>query len=359
MTIKQTLEKLAAVQEEACVTISLNTHRTHPDNAKDAIVVKNLLKEAKDRVISEFEKRPASSLLENLEAVETEIDNNHNLESMHIFISNDIKEVVKSTWPVPADTVHISNSFAIRPLIKAYNRSEEYILLVVSQSGVNAYEALNDSVRYEFKNDDFPFSESGFYNTHHDKGSDAKHVDDLVREFLNRVDKAVGKIVEQTGLHCVVLCTEDNYSRLMQVADKPSVYHGYAAIDYNKMAPHQIVQQSWEMIKELQSTRRTTAIGEMKEAVAHGKVLTDLQEIFQAATDGRGDLLIVQQNFAQPVQMTGERNFEWVTDASMPGVIDDITSTIAWEVLSKNGRVIFTSQEDLSELGEIVLKTRY
>jgi protein tyrosine/serine phosphatase len=65
MTIRQKLEALATEKNTPCVTISLNTHRTHPDNAQDVILLKNLLKEAEERVIKEFDKRPVSSLLEN------------------------------------------------------------------------------------------------------------------------------------------------------------------------------------------------------------------------------------------------------------------------------------------------------
>lgn len=145
----------------------------------------------------------------------------------------------------------------------------------------------------------------------------------------------------------------------MQVADKPNVYHGYVNIDYNNMATHHIAEQSWKLIKELQHERRADAISEMKEAVAAGKVLTDLQEIYQAAIDGRGDLLIVHQDFIQGVRMITDRTFELITDATEPNTIDDITSNIAWDVLSKKGRVFFTLQEEIKDLGEIVLKTRY
>ena len=87
--------------------------------------------------------------------------------------------------------------------------------------------------------------------------------------------------------------------------------------------------------------------------------MTDLQEIFQAALDGRGDLLMVHQDFSQAVLMTGDRTFELIDDRTTPNAIDDITSNIAWEVLSKKGKVFFTSQEEIKELGNIVLKTRY
>ena len=125
MTIKQKLETLATEKGAPCVSISLNTHRTHPDNAQDRIRLKNLLHQAEERVINEYGKRPAESLLEKMASVEAEIDVNYNLESLHIFLSNDTKEIIKSTWPVNDDSIQVAESFDIRSLMKSLNRSEE------------------------------------------------------------------------------------------------------------------------------------------------------------------------------------------------------------------------------------------
>ena len=357
MTIGQKLEILATEKNTPCVTISLNTHRTHPDNAQDVILLKNLVKEAEERVVKEFGKKSVAALLEKLTGIN--IDENHNLDSLHIFISNDTKEIIKSPWTVERNNVNISDTFAVRPIIKMFNRGEEYFVLLLSQSGAHLYEAINEEITNEIKNDDFPFSENSHITVEPEKSSDSKLMDNMVREYFNKVDKALVKIHNETGLHCVVICTEDNNSRLMQVADKPNIYHGYANIDYNNTTTHNIAKQSWEIVKELQSKRRIEAIGEMKAAIATGSVLTDLREIFQASIDGRGDLLIVHQDFTQPVIMTNDRDFDLTPDTTNPNVIEDIAGIIAWNVLSKKGRVFFTEHDEIKDLGEIVLKTRY
>jgi len=359
MSIKLQLEKLATENTSPCVTISMNTHRIFPEKAQDPVMLKNLLKEAEDRIIEEFGKSPAAGLLAQLDTIEEEIDANYNLDSLHIFLSNNTKEIIKSAWPAHENAVYIADKFNIRGLIKLYNRSEEYYLMLLSQSGVALYNVINDAIVDEIRNGDFPFPENRHVISNSDKGSDPKHLDDLVREYLNRVDKALVKIHNETGLNCVVICTEDNYSRLMQVADQPAVYLGYDAVDYNQTEPHILAKQAWEIVKGVQQHRRTEAIGEMKAAVAQGKVLTDLQDIYQAAIDGRGDVLIVHQDFSQAVKMTDDRNFVLIEDGSEEGTIEDITSTIAWEVLSKKGHVFFTAQDEIKDLGEIVLKTRY
>ena len=108
-----------------------------------------------------------------------------------------------------------------------------------------------------------------------------------------------------------------------------------------------------------QKKGRAEDIKELQEGVNKGNVITDLSEIYRAAKEGRGDLLIVNDNFHQAVRITGEFSLDLVTDVTLPGVIDDITSDIAWEVISKKGRAIFTTQEELKTLGDIALKVRY
>ncbi|MCD8263876.1 MAG: hypothetical protein LUD02_06705 [Tannerellaceae bacterium] len=57
--------------------------------------------------------------------------------------------------------------------------------------------------------------------------------------------------------------------------------------------------------------------------------------------------------------MLDERTFELADEPDAPGVNDDITGDIIREVFLKQGRVVFTCSDEIKELGNIVLKTRY
>ncbi len=356
---REKLEKLAFENNSPCVTISMNTHRTSPENLEDIVGLKNLLNEAHDRVVNEYGKRPVTDLLEKIDNLEKEIDMNYNLDSLHIFLSNSTKEIVRSSWPVMHNAVYVSGNFAVKPLIKDFNRTIDYLILVLSQSGVPLFHAINDGIAGEIKNDDFPFVKNPHVLTDRDKLSDGKKVDNMVREFFNQIDKAVVRVHNKTDMKCVVICTEENYSRLMQVADIPSVYLGQASINYNNTANHTIAMDAWQIVKKFQKQTRTIAIKEMQDAAGQGKVITDLAEILRAVKEGRGDLLITQDDYHQSVIMTGDYTFDFVDDVTLPGTIDDISSDLAWEVISKKGRAIFTTQEEFKSLGDIALKVRY
>lgn len=356
---KDMLATLASEINHPCVTISMVTHRTHPENVQDAIVLKNLCTEAEHRVLEVYPKRSVAPLLEKLAKLPKEIDPNYNLSSLHVFLSNDTSEVVRSTWPTEHNIVFVDDTFAIRPLIKEVNRTESYVVMVLSLGGVHLYEAENDAILREIRDDVFPVKANTHYYTMPDKLSDNRLVENALREYINEVDKGAGKHFLQTQQKCVVICTEDNYNRLLQQADRPSIYYGFAPVDYNQTSIPHLAEQAWAVVKEQQHQQRAEAIGEMKAAVSQGKVLTDLQEIFRAAKEGRADLLIVHNNFSQAVRMIDGYSFELVDDPAIPGVVDDITSLIGWEVLLKHGRTIFTSQDEIADLGPIALKVRY
>jgi hypothetical protein len=354
-----TIQNLASNNGQPCVTISLNTHRTHPDNVQDSVNLKNLCKEAEERLLNEFDKRSILPLLSNLEAIQKEIDVNYNLDSLHVFLSNDIKEVVRSSWRIDADSVQISEKFALRGVINAYNRSKEYGILLVSQSGVQFYDAMDDAIVEEIKNEDFPFSENPIYTTNKEEISDAKRLDNKLLEFLNRVDKAVVKYYNLNELPVVVVSVADTFHKLMEVADRPRIYLGHVNVNYNDTATHTLAKSAWELVKDLQFAKRTDAIKELAASVSKGNVLTDLQEIYRAAKEGRGDLLIVNENFSQPVLLKENNGLELINDVTVKDAVDDVVSEIAWEVLSKKGRTVFTSQEDLDRFGQIALKVRW
>lgn len=357
MKLYNQLVKLAKEINNPCITISLNTHRTFPDRDKDKIVLKNLLSEAEKRVIHEFGKRAVNKLLEKMSRVEDMIDINYNLDSLHIFISNDILEIIRLAWPTTKNRVYIANVFDVRTVIKAVNRTEDYLILLLSQGGANLYHAMNDNIVGEIKNEDFPFDSTPYYVTDAEK-SNAKLVDDLIREYFNQVDKAMVSIYHNLEMPCIVISTEDNYAYLQEVADMPEIYIGHAPLDYNNTKEHQIVKQAWEIIWQLQQKKRGEAIAGIKESVGEGRVITDLNEIYRAAIEGRGELLIVREDYSQAVNIDKDNNLELIENPE-DAYIEDITSGIAWEVISKGGKVFFTCQDEIKELGDIVLKTRY
>lgn len=314
------------------------------------------MKEAHDHVVNEFGQHDVSNLLEKIDLLEEVIDHKSNLDSLHIFLSETTSEIVKSSWPISKNKVSVAENFVIKPLIKDLNRIEDYLILVLSQAEVRLLHAVNDSILGEMPGEDFPIAKNQQFISDQAKAKDGKQTDNLIREFFNQIDKAVVKVHNKTEMNVVVICTDNNWSKLLQVADKPSIYYGNLN---NDSTTNSLAKETWQLVVAIQEEQRAKAIREMQEAAGKGLVITDLLEIFLAVQAGRGDLLITHDNYHQAVKMTGQYKFTLVDDVTLPGVIDDITSEIAWDVISKKGRAIFTNQEEFKSFGNIALKVRY
>lgn len=249
-SLNKNLERLVHTQEKVNLSISLPTHRTFPDNQQDVVLLKNLVVESEKNLINRYGKREVSGILEKLNLVIEKVNENENLDSLHIFISNEIFEIINLPIPIENSEVIINDSFNVFYLTKAMEQFKEYLVLVLTQNGVKLYDAISNTVVSEIENDDFPFEDNNLYLTHSDKSSDAKQVDNLVREYFNRVDKAIQKIHNETGLRIVVVGTPRNYQHLTHVSDNNNVYLGNSPINYNDVSPHRLGIQSWELIKD-------------------------------------------------------------------------------------------------------------
>lgn len=356
--LKDQMQKLARTQEGPCITIALASHRKHPDNLQDAILLKNLINEAEDRLLKHNDRRSVETVLKNLHAIEPKIDNRLNDFGLYVFVSANTAEYVRTMWPPAENKVYVDKEFALRDIIKAYNRSEDYYILHLSQSGVQLYEALNDRIYGEVEHDGFPFRDNPHYLTDRQAKSDPKKIDNQIKEFLNTVDKSMVAVHAAHPLEIIVASTRENFDFLLEVADQPKIYSGHFTIDAGRADIHYLSDKAWPVVKDLQKARRAAAIDELMAGVSSGKVLTDMQEIYQAAREGRGELLLVKNNFSQPIDIT-PKGFDFVKDATVPGINDDIVNDIAWEVVDKKGRVYFTDQPALRQLGNIALLTRY
>ena len=182
-----TLKGLKDIVSENCITVILNTHRTKPDNQKDPILLKNLIKEAEQRLLADENKKDAQKLIQRLAELESKIDHSHNLESLILFVNEDIAEYTR--LPIAVENrVVIDHTFATRDLVRALHLETSYYVLVLSRQVVHFIEAFNDKVVAE-AGSPFPIENNEFYSTHKAELSNASRQTSLVAEFFNRVDK--------------------------------------------------------------------------------------------------------------------------------------------------------------------------
>ena len=353
-----TLKQLKDIYSDCCITILLNTHRTRPDNERDPIVLKNLVKDAETRLLNDYDKRFAKNITDRINQLVDSIDHNHNLESLVLFVSEDVSEFARLPVEVE-DRVAIDETFATRALIRALNQQKAYYVLVLSRDETRLIEAFNDKVVQEIGKP-FPIENNTLYSTDRLKLSTAQGQDNLIEEFFNRVDKEVNQIRNDNPLPVLVCTEERNFHHYLKIADRKDTILGH--LNKNRMheKDHAIVSEAWPVMEEVRLQNNATRLEELRIALGSGMFLSDFGDIWKAILEGRGKTLFVQEGLFQPARLNGnEIEIVPMEDSDKKGVIDDIIDEMIENNMRFGGDIVFLAEDDLKDFQGLALVTRY
>lgn len=351
------LKKVKNLTGDVCVSIILNTHRTRPDNQKDAIVLKNLVKEAEERLLGDYDKRYIEPVIKNLNSIVSGIDHNHNLESLVLFASHDFADYTRLPVEV-TDRVVIDESFATRDLVRAMHQESAYYILVLSRQNARLIEAYNDKVVEEVGGK-FPIKNS-LYTTDKLKLSMVEGQDNLTEEFFNRVDKTLWEVTKEHTLPIVLATESRNFDHYTKVSDRKDLILGHINKNRDDEKAHHIVPDAWSVVLDLIKNRNEARMSELRNAVTSGKFVSDYNDILKAIREGRGKTLFIRKGYYQPAILENDviRLVE-NRDKNMKNVIDDINDELIEMNMSYGGDTVFIDSDEMNAFDRIALITRY
>lgn len=352
------LKELKNVVSDRCITIILNTHRTLPDNEKDGITLKNLVKEAENRLLETGNKKEVQILIDRLNDLAGKIDHRLNLESLVLFVNEDRAEYVRLPVTVK-DRVVIDRTFATRDLVRAMHLDTHYYILVLSRDQARLIEALNDQAVEELV---APFPVENTLSS----GSTAEMADagrqrSLTAEFFNRVDKEVNAARQNNPLPVLICTEEENFHEYLKIADqKDSILDTLFSRSRQTEKAHAIVSEAWEIIREYTIRKNNERKKELHQAVSANTFLSDTNEIRQAILEGRVKTLFVEQGLFQPAVMDGDR-IVYVSDGERNDkeVIEDIYDELIEKNMDFGGDVVFLPKGELDAFNGFGAITRY
>lgn len=356
--MKETLNRLKKVVSNCAVTLVLRTHRTHPENEKDSIKLKNMASETRQRLEKEYSADIAKKLGDKLDALIAEIDIRYNLEGLVLFVDEEHAEYVR--LPIKLnDRISIDNTFTTRSLFRALNLETRYYLLILSKDKARLLRATTDYLEKEYS-DPFPMETDKIHikTKGEDRASD-KYLQ-IQQEYFNRVDKEVNKIHNKESLPIYIATDSTNYAQYMLVADSPNRIYGQVALENREAKASNIVKEVWPIIREQTKKKLLDRKAELSKAVSSGKVLSDYAEIWQAIIAGRGQTLFVQEGLYQPARLKEDQvQLIEKADIHSPEDIDDIIDEMIEKNSFSGGDVVFLPQEELIDFQGLALVTRY
>jgi hypothetical protein len=344
------------------VTITLPTHRTSPDNRQDPIRVKNLVDQAANRLLKEFNKRELAPLLDRLQQLTQTIDYRSMLDGLALFVNRDFSRAVQLPFALP-ERVNVGDTFLTRDLIFAMNRTPRYWVLALSEKPTRLYEGTRDTL--------IEIQEAGFPMTHEGPGGEqalpggfgikkSAYRDEYHRQFFRKVDAAIKPFMADDPLPLAVVGVDRFLAFFQEVSDHKNSILTTLQGSHDKTSAYELGQLVWPLVKDALTELRQQVFAELEKAVGERKFASTIGEVWRMANEGRGQLLLVEKNYHYPARVdeTG-MHFTPADGETAPDVINDAVDEIVETVLGKQGKVVFVEDGQLADHQRIALILRY
>ena len=353
---------LQQIRQYPCVTITMPTHRTSPENRQDPLRLKNLVTEAENRLLSEFGKRDVEAVLGRLDRLVADVDFRNTTDGLALFANQDFARVVYLPFSAK-EGVTIDETFATRELVYGLNHSSRYWVLVLSEKPTRLYEGANETLT-EIQDEGFPMVHTGPGGEAPLPSGFGKRPsalrDDSHRQFFRQVDAALRSFLLDDPLPLVVMGVDRYLAFFNEVSAHMGAVAATVTGNYDTASPHQLRQIAWPLVLQHLAETRQEALARLDRAMGERKFASTVGEVWRLAHEGRSDTLLVEEDFHYPARVdeTG-MHLSPADDPTAPGVNDDAVDDIIETVLDKQGKVIFLPNGALAQHERITLILRY
>ena len=309
------LKELASVSGDPCVSILMRTHRSGREVQQGPIRLKNLLKEASEKLKAAGHD---DSILDSLGSKPNENEFwQHQGEGLAIYLTPGECRMFRLNRTVD-EKVCVGESFFVQPLIRQSNCGGEYFVLSLSWDEAKLFRATGESLSLvetaalPAKFDDLvPPSEpeESLQNTSHrsvgntpgtstamfhGQGAGEDKIEADRDQYLSLVGDEVAGAIYNTGLPLLIVATSEvtgHFEATTQV-------HVDAKVDGSpsEWTAAELREHAHKSIAPQLKTDYSEFVERFGTALANSKASDDLDEVLKAAKAGRVDSLIICQN---------------------------------------------------------------
>ncbi len=365
---QELITDLLSITEGPCISLYMPTHLSHPENIKDKILYKNLVKQVKESLTEKYPTAEIQSLLEPFEALASDGDFwNHTSDGLGILSSPDFFEVVRLQLPVE-ERVIVANTFHTKPLRYVLQSEDRYQVLALTVNDVHLFEGNRHSLFETDLPDDFPktitealgeeltekHSTVASYggvggesnDMHHGQGGKKEEVDNDAERFFRVVAGAVyDRYSKPNSLPLILAALPEHHSLFNRVNKNPFLLPKGIEINPQSVSIEKLAQLSWEVIKPEYLKKLEELVGKFNQAKSSGLGSDNIDEVTEAAQAGRVETLFIEAHrvLASRLRNKDTGTFK-MTDLSQP-VLDDKLDDVG-ELVAKMGGTLLIIPKD-------------
>lgn len=153
---KELIQELLAAEKVPCISIYMPTHRKHPDNLKDIILYKNLVREIKESLLLKYSSGEVQTHLEPLETLaEDENTWNHTFDGLAVFSAPGLFRVVGVRKSFEELAI-VADSFHTKPLRQYLQSLDNFYVIALTLNDFRLFEGNRRSLTEVELTDDTP-----------------------------------------------------------------------------------------------------------------------------------------------------------------------------------------------------------
>jgi len=353
------VEALREPREYPAVSVLSPLERRRPGNGEDPIRLRHLAERARRRLQDELGLRESQAIVQHLEDGIAAIDLAHPLDGVAVFATATETHVLPLPFTVP-ERVVVNDAFETRDLTRGLARRPRYRLLALGQKPARLLEADGDAL-VEVTDRGFPMFIEGARGEAIESGGYAPHssrTEPQLEQFFRRVDTGLGAIASGHPLPVVLAGTERDLAYFETVTEHRDWLIGQVDGNHELTPPDELARLAAPLVAAGLAQRRAAAVAELIEAIGTGRGVVGIKPVWERAGEGRGRLLLVEEDFEYPARIVDGR-LEPAGDADAPEVLDDAVDALVDIVLETGGDVVFLEPGALDAHGPVAMLLRY
>jgi hypothetical protein len=341
------------------------THRSFPDNKQDPIVFKNLL-----RVIeNSLEQLPTFDMIDTImkpfyELKEDKNFWNHTSDGIAVFASVD-KCIVYNLYHPVKELGVVANSFHTKPLIKAFQSTENYHLLGLNRENFTLYQGN----RYGFEeiaiDPDAPrtmkevlgeqlsdpylshasYGGTGGNAMYHGHGDVKDEINKDTEKYFRYVDSFVLENYSKASkLPLILVSLTEHISEFKKISNNPYLLEEGINKSIESMNLVEIQKKAREIIEAISMKETEKMVEAYANAEAESLGSSDLVQVVKAAYESRVKTILMEEDKIVPGKIdnnTGKIKLGDIDDPNYDDILDDLAELVLLSggdvfVLSKN-----------------------
>lgn len=307
-------------------------------------------------------------LTTRLASIITEIPDDH-ARGIGIFVSPAQSAVITFPFAVKL-TVTIGDTFELRNLLYLKQYTTPYWILNLSKKGVHVYKAVMNELE-EIKDEQFPIPYEDQFEYQHaalanNSSNSLKGFEKEKNEISALRLKAIFRVAEERirnyltdDSKLLLAGTQRVISLFTAGTDLTKHLAGKITGSYNSTNIDHLSQRAWDIYVEQRKEELAEQIKNLEEK-QNGNVAEGLKLAWTAAMEGRGLMLMVEKDLHHRAYRKEETAKLHLQPPAKPyTVIPDAVENLIEVMRAKNGKVVFTDNNQLKEFDHVALLLRY